>query len=165
MRQSPVPFDALTDELDASAHGAYDLPYTPMPGGIGGRIVPACRSGGAFGGDGGMVQRLAKTSGSTPAPSGPGWGGQRRTILCGAARGTPAPPRRGCLTCRPPARCPPRAFFGGDVERRRKLVRAAANGDDAKVKRLLKAKADVDYDTIEQKAGYPRPGHGHVATV
>ena len=81
VRQSPVPFDPFADELDASAHGAYDFPYTPMPGGIGGRIVPACRSGGAFGGDGGMVHRLPTTSGSTPAPSGPGWGGQRRTIL------------------------------------------------------------------------------------
>ena len=29
-----------------------------------------------------------------------------------------------------------------------KLVRAAQAGDDAKVKRLLKAKADVDYGTV-----------------
>ena len=100
-----VPFDALPDELDASAHGV-DVVRTAttntirlsvharLPGGIGGRIVPACRSGGAFGGGGGgMVHRLPRTSGSTPAPSGPGWGGQRRTILCGGGGGTPrAPP-------------------------------------------------------------------------
>ena len=35
-----------------------------------------------------------------------------------------------------------------------KLVRAAAKGDDAKVKRLLKAKVDVNYgETIDGRSG------------
>ena len=52
-----------------------------------------------------------------------------------------------------------------------KLVKAAAAGDDAKVKRLLKAKVDVNYGetnpegvsgiTALMRAG----GHGHVGAV
>ena len=43
-----------------------------------------------------------------------------------------------------------------------KLVRAAGVGDDAKVKRLLKAKVDVNYKDMIGEAGgiTPRSGSG-----
>ena len=47
-----------------------------------------------------------------------------------------------------------------------KLVRAASKGDDAKVKRLLKAKVDVNYNMIGEAGGitplYAACGLGHV---